>query len=897
MSALRRAWLRFWNALRPDRSEPDLAREIDSHLGLIEEHFRLRGLPPEEARLAARRAFGSVAHAKDVHRDARSFVWLDDARWDLRHGARLLGRNPIFTMTAAASLAIGIGACTTILTVAYAVLLRPPTGVVEPARLVDIGTSRNGVGFGPSSFPNYEDLRAQTTTLDGVYASNLFPQPLSFGTTGTGTGADRVFGTFVSTNYFRVLGAQPIIGRLFDARDSEQPGAAPLAVLNYTFWTRQFNRDTSIVGRTMLLNGRLFTIVGVASDGFHGTTVRTNDVWIPLNMIGDVTSQPPSARADRGAVWLLVSGRLKPGVSLTQAAAEIDTIGRTLQQQYPTENRGTGLRLQSSSPVPGNASIIAALLALLMGVVLLVLAITCANVAGVLLARAAERRAEIAVRLALGAGRGRLVRQLLAETTLLFAVGGGLGLVATRGLISLLVTQLPALPFPVEVSLAVDHRVVITTAAVTFVAALLSGLVPAFQASKTDVVAALKDDARTPRRVRLRQAFVAVQVAFSIVLITVAGLFVRALQRAGSTDPGFDAHGVELASVNLSQAGYTDATGRQFAREVLDRVRALPDVQHASLALVLPGGFEVQRRALIVPGVTPPNGQRFFGVDWNVVEPGYFATLHLPFVAGRDFTADDREGRESVAIISEEAARLFWPAEDPLSKSIVQPTIGRPEQTTSARVLRVVGVVRDIRTSSLVDGLSRSLVYVPLQQQYTPMVTIVARSRSGGRLADELRKQVQAMNPNLATVAAQTLEGALALGLVPQRVVASVAGSLGLVGLLIAAIGLYGVMAHAVSVRTREIGIRIALGARRADVIGLFVRQGMSLTVVGAIGGLLLSAAASHVFAVFLFGVAPIDPLTFLSAAALCLAVGIAASYVPTRRATRIDAMEALRYE
>jgi predicted permease len=429
------------------------------------------------------------------------------------------------------------------------------------------------------------------------------------------------------------------------------------------------------------------------------------------------------------------------------------------------------------------------------------------------------------------------------------------------------------------------------------IAALLSGLVPALQASKTDVASALKDDAGTPGRLRLRHLFVATQVALSIVLITVAGLFVRALQLAGETDPGFDPRGVELASINLAQAGYIESTGRQTAHDLLERVRRLPDVQQASLAVVLPGGFETQRRALTVPGATPPDGQHFFGVDWNVVAPGYFDTLRLPLLSGRDFDATDREGTLPVAIVSEGAGRTFWPGEDPLGRSLVQPASGPPGRTTATRTLRVVGVARDIRSSSLIDGLSRSLVYVPLQQQYTPNVTIVARSRSGRGLAEVLRKEVAAVNPNLPILKVQTLEDSLALGLVPQRVVASVAGSAGLIGLLIAAIGLYGVMAHAVTARTREIGIRIALGATHGDVIGLIARQGMSLTVIGAIAGLALSALASQLFTAFLFGLQPTDPLTFSAAAALFLAVGFAAIYVPTRRATRINAMDALKYE
>jgi predicted permease len=575
----------------------------------------------------------------------------------------------------------------------------------------------------------------------------------------------------------------------------------------------------------------------------------------------------------------------------------MNAIGRSLEREYPDENRAAELRVEVASPVPGNAGVIAAFLALVMGIVLLVLVITCANVTSVLLARSVARRREIAVRIAMGAGRRRLVRQLLLETAALFSVGGVGGLLLARVLTSLLIARLPALPFPVEVQLVLDRRAIAFTMGLVLLATVLSGLVPASQASKTDVISTLRDDSGSPQRLRLRQVFVTTQVALAIVLVTVAGLFVRALQRAGASDPGFDPHGVELASLNLSQAGYSDAGGRQFARELLDRVRTLPEVQAASLALVLPGGFETQGRAVTVPGVTPPHGQRYFNVDWNVVEPGYFATLRLPLVAGRDFSVDDREGTEPVAIVGEGTAKRFWPGQVAIGKALVQHVIGPRGRTTSARTMRVIGIAHDARTSSLIDGLSRSLVYVPLQQQYTPFLTIVARTTSGQRMAEEVRKEVGALNPRLPIVSSQTMEEWLALGLVPQRVVASVAGSLGMVGLLIAAIGIYGVTAYVVTTRTREMGIRIALGATRLDVIGLIMRQGMSLTIVGTASGLMLSAVSSRLLRGFLFDVQPIDPLAFIAATTLFVVIGSAACYLPARRATSIEAVEALRHD
>jgi predicted permease len=883
------------------RTEAQLYDEIQAHLDLLTEEHIARGLSPADARSAARREFGGVEQLKELHREARSFVWMHDARWDLRHAARLLRRDPLFTFTAALSLAIGIGANTTIFTVANALLFRPPAGVAEPGRLVDIGTSRNGAGFGNSSYPNYLDIRERTTTLDGVYASLLFPRAMSLGGTGSSgnnnAGAERIFGTVVTTNYFTVLGAVPALGRLFGAGDSEQPGASPIVVLRYGFWTRRFNKDPAIIGRTLTLNGHPFTVVGVASEGFQGTGIRTGDLWMPMTMLEGSTAMV----TNRASVGLLVGGRLKPGVSMPQAAAEVDTIGHALEREYPDQNRGTGLGVAASSPVPGNTTAVAAFLALLVGIVAIVLVIACANLAGVFLARATARRQEIAVRLAMGAGRGRLVRQLLAETLMLFALGGGAGLLLARGLTSGLVALLPALPFPVDVSLALDGPAIVFTTGLVLIAALLSGLAPALQASKADVMSALKDDAQARDRLRLRHAFVVAQVAFSILLVVVAGLFMRALERAGSSDPGFDPHGVELASISLSQAGFTDTTGPRFARELVERVRGLPDVQLATIAIVLPGGFESHRMALSVPGVTPPNGQRFFGVDWNVVEPGYFATLRIPLMAGRDFAAADGDGTQLVAIVGEGTARQFWPdarSEDAVGKYLVQEGFGlNGPDPNAAKTLLVVGVARDVKASSLIDGLSRSLVYVPLQQQYTPGVTVVARTTRGQRIAEELRALVASMNPNLPIVTAQTLDDVAALGLVPQRVAASVSGSLGLVGALLAAIGIYGLTAYSVTRRTREIGIRMALGARRADVIVMILREGMSLAFIGSAIGLVLAAAAGRLLASFLFGVAPIDPVAFSAVAALFVVISLAACFVPARNAARTDPIVALRYE
>jgi predicted permease len=814
---------------------------------------------------------------------------------DIRYAARLLRRNPLFALTASLSLAIGIGANTTIFTIANALLFKPPAGVVEPGRLVDVGRSQDGQGFDNGSYPNYLDIRSRNTVFSGMYAYRIGAEPMSLGGR---EGAERIYGNLVSTNYFSVLGTRPHVGRLFSPEDGEQPGGTPLAVLSYQFWMRRFNGDPAAVGRTLQLNSRPFNVVGVAPEGFHGTTVMTSDVWVPVNMVGELAPRRSASILDsRENVWLVMGARLKPGVTVRQAQAELVNIGRALEQEFPAANRGKGVRVVASSPIPGNGAPVAAFLAVLMGIVSLVLAIACANVAGVMLARATARRREIAVRLAIGAGRGRLIRQMLVESMLLFLVGGGAGLLLARVMTTLLVSLLPTLPVPVDVTLALDTRAVAFTLALSLVAAVLSGLAPALSESKAEMVSALKADARGgPERLRLRNAFVVSQVAFSIVLVVGAGLFVRALNRATEIDPGFDPRGVELAALDLSLAGYTQETGRLFARELIQRVRDLAGVQSATLAAMVPlGGGGLGLGGLAVPGVQPPDGRRFFDADWNVDTPGYFATMKMALASGRDFTDADREGAPSVVIVNETAAHRWWPNQDAVGKTLLQQTFS-PSPPGATRTLTVIAVARDTKYRDLGER-PRAFVYVPVEQQYVPRTTIVARATQGQRLAADIRKLLASLNPNLPIVQSQTFEDYAALTLIPQRIAASVSGSLGIVGLLLAAIGIYGLTAYMVSSRTREIGIRVALGAQRGDIVRMVLRQGMMLALAGVVIGLTLAAGASRLLGSLLFGIGPTDPLAFGGSAVLFFLIGLIACYVPARRATGVDAMEALRYE
>jgi predicted permease len=565
-----------------------------------------------------------------------------------------------------------------------------------------------------------------------------------------------------------------------------------------------------------------------------------------------------------------------------------------------------GLRLTRASPIPGNLrTLVAGFLALLMGLVGMVLVIACTNLAGVLLARGSARRTEIAVRLAMGAGRSRLVRQLLTETLLLFLLGGGAGLLLARWMTSgLVATLLPAFPVPVNLWLPLDTRVIAFTAGVSLVATILSGLAPALRTSRADVVSALKNETQGPADgVRLRNAFVVAQIAFSIALVVAGGLLGRALERVRLTDQGLDPRGVELAALDLSLAGYTETTGPAFARALVDRLRSVPGVQAATLADGAPRPGVIRGMfgdTVMVPGIRPPDEQPFT-TSWSIVEPQYFSTLRIPLVAGRDFNDTDGATALPVVIVSAATARQLWPEQNAVGKYVLWQT-GRLSGPSGPRLppknLLVVGVAKDLKGAAP-RGIRPTLVlYAPLQQRYTPRVTIIARVADTRRAASDIHALVQSADRNLPVLMARTLEEEMTGPVQTQlRIAASVSGSVGTISLLLATIGIYGVTAYAVSRRTREIGIRLALGAQRVDILGLILRQGMVLVAIGSVAGLLFAAAASRALTRLLFGVPPLDPITFGGAAALFALVGLSACYVPARRALRINPVEALRNE
>jgi putative ABC transport system permease protein len=813
---------------------------------------------------------------------------------DIHYALRLLRRSPLFTLTAALSLAIGIGANTTIFSIASALLLRPLPGLSDPARLVNIGRTQGGNGFDNLSYPNYRDYRERQQSLTDVYAIRLDPQPMSLA---TGRDAVRIYGNVVSANYFQILGVQPLLGRMLQDSDDASESSHSVVVLSYDLWKRTFGGTESIVGQTISLNGRPFMVVGIAPAGFQGTTIMKPDVWTPIAGVAETMPRLAqdsrnNAFNQRGAVWLVMGGRLKDGVTIAQANAEARAIGANLEKEYPNENKGKGLTVVRSTLVPGESATVGGFFGLLMIIVLLVLMIACVNVAGILLARAAARRREIAVRLAMGAGRGRLVRQLLTETCMLFVAGGIAGLVLSQSLTRLLLALIPKLPMPVDLTVPTDWRVVSFAIALSFVASILSGLAPALQASRADLVPALKTeglDSGKPR-LRLRNLFVIGQVTMSLTLVIVAGLFLRALEHAAAVQPGFDERRIDVVQLDLSLAGYTAESSRPFVRELLERIRSLPGVESATLSVDLPlDGGRMGLGGIKAPGKTPPRGERF-QADWNIVEPGLFRTLKLPLVRGRDFTDADTASSQWVAIINEAMATAIWPGEDPVGKQISVPDENRERQVT------VVGVTGNARLVWL-TGPVEPYIYMPFAQRYIPRVSLLVRTIDDRSALPGVRAVLRTMNASLPITESMRLTELTAIGLVPQRMAASVAGTLGIVGLLLCAIGIYGVTSYSVAQRTREIGIRVALGADHANVIRLVLRQGLVLAAIGTAIGLIIAGVGSSLLESLLYGVRGLDPVTFLGACALFAAVTLIASYIPARRATKVDPMVALRNE
>lgn len=818
---------------------------------------------------------------------------IGDLLLDLRYAVRMLRKNPGFTAVAVITLALGIGANSAIFSLVNAVLLRP-LSADKPEQLMRVYT-----GSSRTSFPNFRDLSEASEVFSLLAAHSIAAFNLGTGVQEGATG--RVYGELVSGSYFPTLGVPARLGHAFGMETDGKFGAYPVVVISHGLWERRFGADAETVGKTIALNGHQFTVIGIMPDGFRGTFAfgLSPEVWVPLTM-QPLLMSGPNRFEDRGQGWLEVFGRLRPDVSRTQAEAAIAMRARQLVEAYPDQNRGlertevyplsgiTAFRGLSFAPA---IFVFLGLLSVIVGIVLL---IACANIANLLLARGVTRQKEVAIRLALGASRRRLIQQLLTESVLLALTGGAVACLLGIWIVPAMRSFHLTLPVPVELDLTLDARVLGYTLVVSLLAGLVFGLAPAWRSSRPDIVPLLKDDSGSmgrQARFGFRNLLVVGQVAVSLGLLICAGLFIRSLQQVQTADPGFETERLLTVSLDLESAGYDRIRGNLFYRQLLDEVENLPGVRSASLAASIPLTFSRTTFTVAVEGYDAPDGD-YPDLDNNSVGSRYFETMGIPVVAGREFSRQDNEIAPRVAIVNETMARRFWPGESPLGRRLRFPGAGG----AFGPYHEVVGVVRDIKYGTLGEG-PQSFFYLSSLQNYGKEAVLHVRTAGDpGSLRSGLRDTILSLNSALL-VEVSAMRDNLSIAFLPARVGAALLGLFGLLGLSLAVLGVYGVISYSISQRTGEIGLRMALGARPLDIMSLVIGQGMKLTVIGIGLGTTISVALTRLLTSLLVGVSPTDPLTFIILSVLFGLIAFAACYIPARRAAKVDPMVALRYE
>ncbi|MFG1691042.1 ADOP family duplicated permease [Gemmatimonadota bacterium] len=887
---------------KPDPKR-DVREEIQAHIEMEAEGLMAQGMPEDEARAEAERLFGDQERFEgEARKEAavreRRVRWLDrfdSLIQDLRFAFRRMAKSPGFTAVAILSLALGIGANTAIFSIVNTILLGG-VPMRAPEELVEVYTSEadHGYPYSVSSIPDLEDLAARTDLFSGVVGySGLFSRME------TDESTEPVIGEVVSWDLFSVLGIEPALGRFFVPEEGQTMNTHPVVVLGNSFWRTRFGSDPGVVGQTIRLGGKLFTVVGVAPEEVQSFTAPgfAMDLWAPYQMSDafsiDGTPDDIYQRGDRS---VFVRARLQPGVTVEEARAALATMSAQNQEAYPDTWRGREFNILPTSDVAihpfvdGPLKGVAALLLSMVGMVLL---IACVNLAGFLLARASERRKEIALRLALGAKRSTLIRQLLTETLLLGLLGGGAGLLVANWVLRALVSFQPPIPFPINFQFGLDGRVLLFTVLVSAAAGLFFGLIPALQSTNPDVAPTLKDDSASGRgsrkKLTLRNGLVVSQVAISMVLLLGAGLFVRSLWSAQDMDIGFTARDGGIAWIMLGLSGVEREEYEIVSQSLEDRAMAIPGVERVTTAEMLPLGVGLQTTSFDIPGVEPPEGQEHHSIRYNVVSPTYFDVMEISVVTGRAFSRDDRAEAEPVAIVSEAAARRYWPGESPMGKTLIRAANEIP--------YRIVGVAQDTKIWTLGEEF-QPYVYLPRAQASNISVMLVARgSIPDGEIAGQLRRAIRDLNPSLVIMETKTMGEHLSVQLFPPRAAAGLLGAFGLLALILATTGLYGTVAFNVSRRTREMGIRISLGADAGKVVGMVLRGAMGLMVVGGSIGLLLCLGLAQAVRSFLYGTSAFDPVTFIGVPAVLLGVAALAAFLPARRASRVNPVEALKTE
>jgi macrolide transport system ATP-binding/permease protein len=876
------------------RAVQELDEEIRTHIELETQQNIDNGMSPEPARLAARRAFGGLLIAQEDSRAMWGFASLEVLWQDLRYGFRMLRKSPGFTTVVVLSLALGVGVNTAVFSFVNAVLFKPLVGVNDPDRLVWFRA--------PASYPDYEDYRDQNDVFSGLFASGG-RSDFSLNSDGQ---PERISGELVTANYFSVLGVEAALGRTFLPEEDLSLGSHPIVVISHNLWQRRFGADLNIAGKDIRLNGLSATVVGVTPKGFIGKEAAMPvDIWVPMVMYPQLRPSAASRDTneigrlnDRNTHWLHVVGRLKPGVSLKQAEAAMTGIAERVAEAHQSVKKDERLRAVELLSVSGGLDPRDRLEALplagmLMAIVGLVLLTACANVASLLLARASLRQREIALRQALGASRSRLIRQLLTEAVMLSLLGGVVGLLLASWSSGLLLAFSRSTPIA-NLDISLDYRVLAFTLLTSLLAGIIFGLAPALQTSRPDLLPAIKNDSailvRSSRRYRLRNLFVIAQVMLSLVLLVGAGLFIRSLQNARAVNPGFNAENGLLVPIDLALLRYSETKGQAFYRQLIEQVKTLPGVEEASLMRFVPLGLSFAQREIVIAGSNLTSTSRS-QAGFNIVGSAYFQTMGIPLLSGREFSDQDRDGALGVVIVNETLAQQFWPGENPIGKQV---SFGSGPKDPH---FEIIGVASDGKYSTLGES-PRPFIYQPLLQNYEgEMTLVVSTATDPAGLTEAVREKIRALDNNLPVADVKTLAEQVSFSLFPARVGAMFLGVFGLLALVLAVTGVYGVVSYTVSQRTQEIGIRIALGARSGDVFRLVIRQGMLLVIVGIVLGLAASLAVTRLVSNFLYGLSATDLITFVGVSLLLMTVALMACFLPARRATKVDPMIALRYE
>jgi predicted permease len=805
---------------------------------------------------------------------------------DLRYGARQLLRSPGFTLAAILCIALGIGANAATFSFANSFLWRRSMAA-EPDRLVRLYVSWvNGIKYGSCSYLDYVDLRDNSGIFDGLAASSIMPMHLS-----SGDRNERVWGAVVSGNFFSVLGLTPARGRFFAPEEDRTEGTHPVAVLGHGFWQRRFAGDPAIVGKTLLINRLTFTVIGIAPEKFSGMdTGLSQDLWIPIVMTPRM-GEGRRSLASRGNHWIQTTiGRLKPGMTMAQAQTATNAFFVHLAEQYPDSNTGKSVVVYNESETSLHPMIrggFVLFLQLMFGVVGLILLLSCANVAGLLLARAGGRRKEIGVRMAVGANRLRLMRQLLAESLLLSLLGGIAGLLLNSWLINLARTFRPPSDLPLTIDVSMNWPVLGFTLLITLITGLLFGMTPAISSTRVDLVSSLKDGGpvQLAGASRLRRTMVVAQVALSLTLLIGAGLVVRSLQQARKLDPGFNPDRQVIATLELGMQQYDEARGRQFIRLLREKLQTTPGIQAVGFSDSIPLTLSSSQTSVQPEGYTSRKGQNDPSIDYATVDYGYFEAMGVSILRGRGFQQTDGPNAPPVMVVNEAFVQRFWPGQDPLGKRVRR----------SDRDYVIIGVARNGKYFTLGEE-QKSFLYLPFEQIYRAGFNLHVRTVGDPTdFLETIRKQVNNLDDKLPVSDLRTMHSAMGFALMPARMAASIVSGFAFLALFLAAIGLYGVIAYTVSQSARDIGIRMALGAKAADVFRLVLRGGMSLTAMGLALGLALGIALTRLMRGLLYDISPMDPLSYAGAILLLGAAALLAIYIPARRATRVDPITALR--